>query len=324
MEQLKQNDPEFLPAEYSLTQVQLVQLAEEYDPSLIPEAKAVGDEGYVEIHEKVMAITKVRTNVERKRKDLKRDALAWGRLVDGEAKRLTGIVEDLESPWRAVKTELDAEERRLAEEKLAAEQARVAQIEGNIADIRSRTEGLLNMTADAIAARMADLDSIEITEEAFGEFTEAATAMCSAVDATLHSAYRERLAFEESQARLAEDRAILKKEQEALKREQDKLASENAAREAAQRAVEALEAEAAMRQASVESEPDEPQAEPEGDKLLEPCIDKDAQRKLLHAFADRLDMVPIVEGEITDHGLITVLDDALDYLQNAVETLRKC
>jgi len=45
-------------------------------------------------------IVKLRTGVEKRRKELKEDALKWGRKVDSEAKRLTGLLEEIETPLR--------------------------------------------------------------------------------------------------------------------------------------------------------------------------------------------------------------------------------
>ena len=105
--ELTHTDPEFLPVQYDMTEIQIAKLVKEYDPKTIPEASVKGDDGYLVIHDKTMAITKVRTHIDRIRKILKADSLAWGKKVDGEAKRLTAIVETLEAPWRKVKNDLD-------------------------------------------------------------------------------------------------------------------------------------------------------------------------------------------------------------------------
>ena len=95
--ELTHADPEFLPVQYDMTAARIKQLTKAYSPKSIPKASAKGDDGYLVIHEKVMAIIKVRTSIDKVRKSLKADALTWSKKVDGEARRLTAIVEAL---WR--------------------------------------------------------------------------------------------------------------------------------------------------------------------------------------------------------------------------------
>jgi DNA repair exonuclease SbcCD ATPase subunit len=71
----------------------------------------------------------LRTDIEKRRKELKKDALEWGKTVDGEAKRLTAAIEAIEDPLKAVKQIVDdeREQKRLAAEQ--AERDRIAEIE---------------------------------------------------------------------------------------------------------------------------------------------------------------------------------------------------
>jgi len=85
VEVLDQADPNFLPVQYNMTEAAIKQLRKDYDPALIPDTEQKGDEGYLVVHEKVMSITKVRTAIEKKRKELKRDAGGWGRVGDCKA-----------------------------------------------------------------------------------------------------------------------------------------------------------------------------------------------------------------------------------------------
>ena len=172
--EMTHDDPMFLPTQYGLTEQQLNQLAEDYDRKLIPDATAVGDEGYTQIHNKVMSIVKVRTNIDKIRKGLKEDSLKWGKKVDGEAKRLTQIVEDLEAPWRQVKLGLEEAERKASKEKIATELARQAKIEEHIARIRAMSEGLINADAATIQSRIDKLGSMVVSVTLFAEYQEAA------------------------------------------------------------------------------------------------------------------------------------------------------
>jgi chromosome segregation ATPase len=228
--ELSPSDPNFLPVQYDLTQERLSQLAVEYDPKNIPEAKEKGDDAYQVVHEKTMAITKVRTNIEKVRKTLKADALAWGRKVDGEAKRLTAEVEALEAPWRKIKTDLDEAEAKAEEAARLAEQERMEVIEGRIAAIRALAEGLLGADSATIQERLDWFTDAVIDEANYGEYVEAATITGNTIKETLQAALTERLAFEQQQADLNAQQEKLAEERKALDEEK-----------AAQKAAEAAE-----------------------------------------------------------------------------------
>ena len=204
---LTPDDPEFLPVQYDLTEARLKKLAKEYDPKQIPTAEIKGDDAYTEIHNKVMAIVTVRTNIEKKRKELKSDALAWGKKVDGEAKRLTTAVEEMEAPWREIKINLDKKEEREAEAARLAEESRLEEIEDRIFAINSMTNGLLNVDSAAIQARIDKAQGIQINEDAYGEYLEAAQLAHGNVLNELQTALEQKVQFEEGQAALAKQQA---------------------------------------------------------------------------------------------------------------------
>ena len=67
--ELQREDPNFLPTVYGLNKSKLAKLKKEYDIKLMPESTIKGDEGYEIIHKQAMAIVKVRTNIEKKKKE---------------------------------------------------------------------------------------------------------------------------------------------------------------------------------------------------------------------------------------------------------------
>lgn len=73
---------------------------------------------YKLIESALKGIVKWRTSIEKKRKELKRVALDYGKAVDGEAARLTKLVEDVENPAKAKLEAIDniIEEQRKAEQ----------------------------------------------------------------------------------------------------------------------------------------------------------------------------------------------------------------
>lgn len=269
--ELTPKDPEFLPVQYKLTEARLVELADEYNPKNIPNAEKKGDEGYLFVHEKTMAITKVRTGIEAKRKELVKDANEWTKKVNGEAKRLTAIISALEKPWRNLKVDLEETEAREAEAARRAEEARLAAIEERITSIRSLTEGLLNSNAEQIQSRINEVNTVTITEELFGDYVEAATIVKNTVLETLGTALAERKAFEEQQAevqRQQEELAEKQREQQEEQERLDKQKREQEEREAAARAEEERQArEAAEEKARIERETELEQRMPEDKKV---------------------------------------------------------
>lgn len=83
-------------------------------------------EGYKAVAKALTSARKVRTSIESKRKDLKAVALEYGRAVDGEAKRLTSLVQPIEDRLAVMKAEVD----QIAEQK---RQARIASIKSQLA-----------------------------------------------------------------------------------------------------------------------------------------------------------------------------------------------
>ena len=89
---------------------------------------------YEAVHAALMTMVKVRTSIETSRKLLKEDALTFGRAVDAEAKKLTGLAEPVESYLSEQRDNVDKEKERIRAEKDAQEQAilqgRVAKLLG--------------------------------------------------------------------------------------------------------------------------------------------------------------------------------------------------
>ena len=221
--ELTREDPDFLPVQYDLEAAKLRKLAKEYDPKLMPKAREKGDDGYQVIHEKTMAITKVRTNIEKVRKSLNADALKWTGEVNTEAKRLTSIISELEAPWRDVKTELDEKEAREAEAARQREQERIEVIEQRIADIKILAEGLIGASAEVIKTRLDLATAIEIDEDRFDDYVEAAEHAKSVVVSALNAAYDVRVDFEEQQEQLRKQQAELAESQRRVDEENARL-----------------------------------------------------------------------------------------------------
>lgn len=166
-----------LPAKFSPSDVAIAQLADAYMPLTI---RAIDDsEGFSAVHAARMVVKGHRVDVEKTRKKLKEDALVYGRLVDGEAKRLTGLLEPIEAHLQEEEERVTAERERIkhaarikAEEearaKAAAEAAAVKAEQERLAEERRRLDAqretleverrALQERAEAEARRVAELE----------------------------------------------------------------------------------------------------------------------------------------------------------------------
>lgn len=209
----------------------IAKLADEYMPLTI---KSLDDkEGFKAVHAARMTVKNTRVGLEKTRVALKADALAYGRAVDAEAKRLFELIEPIES-------HLDKEEAKITEEKKriereAAEKKRLA--------LQIRLDTLLGF---GVVATVSVVESMPDAE--FAAWVADAKAEHEARLEADRVAAAKRKAEEEA---LAKERAELdrvRKEQEAeaarIAAEQKKLDDERRAKEQAE-AIEKAKAEAA-------------------------------------------------------------------------------
>src|SRR3972149_5089026 len=91
--------------------------------------------------------------VENRRVELKADALAYGRLVDSEAKRITESLRAIEDPLKAMKQAVDDEKERVKRE---AQEARNREIEAKVRAEREAEDARLKAIRDAEELRLAE------------------------------------------------------------------------------------------------------------------------------------------------------------------------
>lgn len=91
--------------------------------------KADTPNGYQLVKNGIADVRDLRVGVEKKRKELKEDAIRYGKLVDGEAKRITDALVAIEEPLKAEKEKADnakeLEKKQIAEAKQRALQDRI-------------------------------------------------------------------------------------------------------------------------------------------------------------------------------------------------------
>lgn len=215
---------------------------------------------YKEACKGISVVRDLRVNVEATRKALKEDSLAWGRKVDGEAKRITEQLKEIEEPLKLVKQQ--TEEQKEAEKK-AAEAARIAEVERRL----KAFEDLEYSISPYKVERMTDAEFCDELEKASIKFREVLAARAEAKA----KAEADRLKAIADEAARAE---AIRIEREQLAAERKKLDAEKAERDEANRiAAEAVTAEREAlkaerdriakadfeRQAKLQSEADEKQ-----------------------------------------------------------------
>ena len=185
-------------------------------------------------------LVELRTSLDRKRAEFKAPALAFGKAIDSEAKRLTAEIEALEEP---IDAQIKADEARREAEKQAkaeAEARRIAAIQERIAEIRGAVAAAAHSPSALIAEHLADVERLP-ADHTFEEFEPAAKAAKEETLAALRRMHGAALQAEAEAARVAAERAEL-----------ERLRAEAAAREKAER--ERIAAEQAAERAKLAEE----------------------------------------------------------------------
>lgn len=192
-------------------------------------------QGYEEVRLAIAHIRSTRVSIEKRRVELKADALAYGRLVDSEAKRFTDLLTAIEEPLRQKKDDVDYEKSRLKAEKEAAERK---VIEDRIRAEREAEEARLKAERDAEEARLRVIREAEAAELAKERARlmeerriadEAARVQREAFEAEQAKA---RKAQQIEQASLDAERAVVEKERRAVAAAKEKSEREEFERKA--------------------------------------------------------------------------------------------
>lgn len=232
--------------------------------------------GLAVVHEARMEVKRHRVAVEKTRKALKADALAFGRNVDAEAKRITALLEPIESHLKAEEDKVAEEKARLKRE---AEEARRAALQERMDELGELGSSLLPMTVEGMtdgefgAAVVSERDAQEVRvreaaivaervraeEQDRAEAAELVAAE-QRIEYALLEAEREKLAEERDveAGKAAAERKRLAEEQAKLDAARMDLAEETAKAEAAR--VRAETKARVERRAADEASDDTPEA----------------------------------------------------------------
>ncbi len=234
--------------EYGVTDAKIAELKQDF--SIVPDAST--EKGYAEIKSALKIISPYRTGIEAKRKELKADSLARGRLIDAEAKRITAAIVGIEQPFKDEKQSRDNELKAIEEAKQAEEAAHIAAIEQKLSDIVSLVDGLLGADSSAIQARIDIANETVINNVEFEELIDDAKAAMLISKDALQTAFNERVIFEEQQEKQAKQQREMEEKQAELDAKQAVIDQKEAEQKQKERE-ESLQKEAAER-AKIEAE----------------------------------------------------------------------
>lgn len=273
--------------------------------------------GYEEVRLAIASVRDVRVAVEKRRVELKADALAYGRLVDSRAKELTGMLLEIEEPLKAKKDAVDAEKARV---KAEAEAEKLRALQAVVAANLARQEEEARVAREAGEKRMAEERAALEAERA--KLAEAQAALDAARKAEEDRIVAARRAEEErlaAERRAEEDRQ--RAERAKIEEERRTVAAE---REKAERAEFERQAKArAEKEAAEKTERDRIAAEQrEAERVrLMPDLEKVA------AFAESIRAIaspPLADPDMEDAVLLAMsgLDDIACELDRAVAKRR--
>ena len=221
--------PTFPAVVFSVTDAALSELEAKHRGLVVSH----GDKkGYLALTQAIAEIRTARVDVEKRRKELKQDALDYGRLVDSTAKTITERLEAIETPLKQNKEQYDAEVERIKREKEEAERLRIAGIQSLIAAIANAPAALATATAERLQQAIVKAGAMEITEADYAEFVDQANEAKATAIAALQDLLTARIAAEEAEAaRIAEQARIdaeRKAEAERIAKEKAELAAQQA------------------------------------------------------------------------------------------------
>lgn len=221
-----------LPVRYDVTDAAIFQIRQKYSDLTI-----IDNASYEAVRLAIADVRGRRTAVEKRRKELKARALDYGRRVDAEAKRITGLLEPIEESLKATKQAEDDKRESAKHEEERKDRERIAGIKAMIETIKAKMP-TVPKSSDELVEILFDLDTTIIGIE-FQEFSgEAETARLDAVE-KINQAIAVRIRWEEEEKTRQEELARL----EAIREENHKAEAERKAKEAAAEAIRKAEQE---------------------------------------------------------------------------------
>ena len=201
---------------YNITNARIAELKIKYQDTIEYSAVSRG----------ISEIRSLRTSVEKKRKELKADALEWGRKVDIEAKRITGMLLEIENPLKALKSKVDEEKARVKAEKDRLEKERIDAIKAKIEYIKQASLDVVGADVLTIRRKGVEIRNIEI-EFDFQEFRNEAEIWIVKTQEKLFEMLKERESLDKAKQEAEEEAKRLEKLRLERKAEQAKIDEAN-------------------------------------------------------------------------------------------------
>lgn len=231
---MTESTPEVLPptgsdiAEYRPTEAALAQLRQQLAEASIDCTTTAGDQ---QARQSRLALVRLRTALEEKRKELKAPHLEAGKRIDDEAKRITGAILEMEKPIDdAIRAE-EARRERVRAERERAERERKARNEGLIDALRQLPLEYVAAPSSVIEPALAEL--IERTVAVDDDYREQAAAALAAAIAKLREVLSAARENERLQAELRAQREEQERAAAAERAELERLRAEQAERDRA-------------------------------------------------------------------------------------------
>lgn len=200
---------------YSVTDAELAKLKEQL-------SGLTAAQDYERTRQGIATCRQLRVDVEKRRKELKADALEYGRRVDNEAKRITALIEQIENPLQATK---DIEDEKRAAAKRAKEDAERAAAEEKARAERAAEEQRLAAERERLAEQARQLAEQQAAENARLEQERAALA-AERAELARQQAETERVAREQREAAERAKAAQVAQERAAAEQERKRIAAE--------------------------------------------------------------------------------------------------
>jgi len=203
---------------YSITDAQITRLEEEF--AEVPQDLSV-KANYEICRKATSTIRGLRGDVEKRRKELKADALEYGKKVDSAAKEITARLLAIEEPFAIAKKDYDTAEEIAKREAALAEERRVDGIADRIASIKAKVERAISATAPQIKDMMAEISVNDLPATWADEFTDKATTVITETMRKLDELLVMKIQQDEMAKQQAEFEAKKKAEDEQRRIEED-------------------------------------------------------------------------------------------------------
>lgn len=233
-------------ARFSLADAAIAEMQQQFMPLSI---NGIEDaEGYKRVHAARMTVKGHRVEVEKLRKELKADALEYGRKVDGEAKRITALLAPIES-------HLEAEEKAIDDAKEAIRNAARLKAEAEERARREAEEAERKAKQEAEAAALREEREKLEAERRVMEAERRKIEEAAAIERQRIAAEQARVQAEQraAQQKMEADAARIAAEQKAA---QEKIDAERRAMEAEQKRLADEAAAKAKQEAKQEAKPE--------------------------------------------------------------------